>query len=367
MSMITKSRLIIGLIITVAVVSALLLQGIGSTAQEKAAPKANQGMKLPPPPEPVMPDGTPFNPVDQLEAEKRAAEVPKFVSAVKEESAWERKLRLGDEAPGMKDLKHGYVYLDSPILQKEENDYEPVRFMHKKHAAVVGDCLKCHHYRPEDPSASETERCSACHQESFKPEVPGRVGLKAAYHRQCMGCHKEWDKGPVGCTDCHGKQVPDHSKLVQLPDDPTPMQVTTECLRCHDAQAEDMLTAAHWLWKGPSPFTVGDEKRVNSGKATNTVNNFCIALPSNWPRCTSCHAGYGWKDANFDFSDKTRMDCLVCHDGTLTYRKAPPGAGMPYPEVDLVKVAKSVGKPTRKNCGDCHFQGAAGTPSSTAT
>ncbi len=360
MSMKKKSRLLAGSILVILVGLAFLFQGVGTTAEEKAAAKAAPAMELPPPPEPTMPDGTPFHPVDQLEAEQRAAEPVAFVKDVKEESSWERKQRLGDQAPTMNELKHGYLYLNSPILQKEENDYEPVRFMHKKHAAKVGDCLKCHHYRPDDPAASETERCAACHQESFKPEVPGRVGLKAAYHRQCMGCHKEMGQGPVGCTDCHGKQVPDHSKLVQLPDNPEPTQVTRECLRCHDAQAEDMLTAAHWLWKGPSPYTVGHEKQVQSGKATNTINNFCIALPSNWPRCTSCHAGYGWKDANFDFSDKTRMDCLVCHDGTLTYRKSPPNAGMPYPQVDLVKVAKSVGKPTRKNCGDCHFQGGGG-------
>ena len=175
-----------------------------------------------------------------------------------------------------------------------------------------------------------------------------------------MSCHKEENKGPVGCTDCHAKNVPDHKELVKLPDNPDPVTVTKECLRCHDAAAEDMLSSAHWLWRGPSPFTVGAEKRIDLGKATNTINNFCVALPSNWPRCTSCHAGYGWKDAGFDFTDKTRMDCLVCHDTTLKYRKAPPAAGMPYPGLDLGEIAQSVGKPSRKTCGDCHFQGGGG-------
>jgi hypothetical protein len=116
-----------------------------------------------------------------------------------------------------------------------------------------------------------------------------------------------------------------------------------------------MLTSTHWLWKGPSPFTEGYEKRIDLGKATKTVNNFFIHIASNWPACTGCHAGYGWKDANFDFTDKTRIDCLVCHDTTGTYKKAPLGAGMPDPKVDLVHVAKNVGKPSRKTCGSCHF------------
>lgn len=84
-------------------------------------------------------------------------------------------------------------------------------------------------------------------------------------------------------------------------------------------------------------------------------------ISGNWSRCTSCHIGYGWEDANFDFSDKTRIDCLVCHDTTGTYKKAPPGAGYPAKGVDLVKVAKSVGKPSRATCGGaCHFRGGGG-------
>jgi octaheme c-type cytochrome (tetrathionate reductase family) len=54
------------------------------------------------------------------------------------------------------------------------------------------------------------------------------------------------------------------------------------------------------------------------------------------------------------------MDCLVCHDNTGSYKKAPPAAGMPSPEVDLVHVAKNVGKSNRNTCGECHFAGGGG-------
>ncbi|WP_081435905.1 tetrathionate reductase family octaheme c-type cytochrome [Desulfatibacillum aliphaticivorans] len=336
----------------------------GSTLSQAfaAAPeKAPKKVPSPPkPPEKVNPDGTPWSPAAQVAAMERAKEVPPFVKKVKAETAWERKQRLGDDAPTLQDQDYAYVVLNSPIVNKEQDMYEPVRFMHKKHAAVTGDCLKCHHASADEPGAPETAKCSACHQEAFNPEFPERPGLKAAYHRQCMTCHEEQEKGPLGCTDCHGKNVPDHSKLVKLPKNPSPTQVTTECLRCHEDQGEDMLKSAHWLWKGPSPYTVDGEKRVDSGKATNTINNFCIALPSNWPRCTSCHAGYGWKDETFDFTDKSHIDCLICHDTTDTYAKVPTDAGMPYPQLDLVEIAEHVGKPSRKTCGDCHFQGGGG-------
>jgi octaheme c-type cytochrome (tetrathionate reductase family) len=325
---------------------------------------AKEPPKLPDPPPKTFEDGSPWVAVDQQAALERAKQVPELVADVLMESSIERKLRLGPDAPDLADLKHRYLVLNSPLLKHPDepfNDlYQPVRFMHAKHADVIGDCTTCHHYRPAAEGASETVKCSACHQEPFNPGLPDRLGLKAAYHQQCMGCHQSEDKGPVDCIDCHGKKVPDHTELVQLPDHPDPMTVTEECLRCHQQQADDMLTSAHWRWQGPSPYTVGGEKRVDMGKATNTINNFCVAVPSNWPRCTSCHAGYGWKDADFDLSDQSRMDCLVCHDTTNTYRKVPTAAGMPYPQLNLKTIAQNVGKPTRKNCGDCHFQGGGG-------
>ena len=52
------------------------------------------------------------------------------------------------------------------------------------------------------------------------------------------------------------------------------------------------------------------------------------------------------------------LDCLVCHDQTGEYAKAPTTAGLPEDGVDLNKVARSVaqneGVPTIDNCIDCH-------------
>ncbi len=56
----------------------------------------------------------------------------------------------------------------------------------------------------------------------------------------------------------------------------------------------------------------------------------------------------------------TKMDCLICHDQTGSYKKAPPKAGMPDKRVDLTYVAQNVGHPKRKNCGYCHFSGGGG-------
>lgn len=224
-------------------------------------------------PIPVQDD---FEPTDMIAAQKRTAVVPELITEVREESPYERRKSLLEKGIGIKDVKYTFMLLDSPIIKAEHEDYyEPVRFMHGKHISVVGaDCTKCHHLRPADPELSETAACSACHQKAFNPDMPERIGLKAAYHIQCMGCHEDMKKGPVDCLGCHGRNVPDHKELVKLQPTPDPWDVTAECLRCHEKAGEDMLRSAHWLWRGPSPYTVDRTKEVLSGKATNAVNNF---------------------------------------------------------------------------------------------
>lgn len=162
------------------------------------------------------------------------------------------------------------------------------------------------------------------------------------------------------------KSVPDHADLTgPYNDGPA---VTAACLDCHEDVAHDFMKTSHWTWdSAQSVLGKGD---TTIGKK-NLVNNYCIAINSNWPRCTSCHAGYGWKDANFDFTNPGNVDCLVCHDRTGLYRKFPTGAGHPvykptewegkiWEAQDLASLARTVGMPTRANCGACHFAGGGG-------
>jgi octaheme c-type cytochrome (tetrathionate reductase family) len=145
----------------------------------------------------------------------------------------------------------------------------------------------------------------------------------------------------------------------------TPMEVTETCLSCHEDAATEVMKTSHWTWNLAQD--VPGKGHIERGKK-NVVNNFCISINSNWPRCTSCHISYGWEDANFDFTDQSRVDCLVCHDSTGTYEKVPTGAGMPHgftgkdtgKSVDLVKVAQNVALPSRTNCVVCHGYGGGG-------
>ena len=109
--------------------------------------------------------------------------------------------------------------------------YEPVYFDHLMHEDIAeGDCTICHHHTLGGPLEDET--CARCHSESSEADAVScrechsrkrfeaeylnqidadntlhhrdKVGLKAAYHINCMGCHEEMG-GPVGCQDCHSR------------------------------------------------------------------------------------------------------------------------------------------------------------------
>lgn len=119
---------------------------------------------------------------------------------------------------------------DPPGVVKIDNLsdlYQGVTFDHQMHQDIA-TCAKCHHHTTGE--AAEPQ-CANCHQgrttttvacrdchvaQPFsaayireKEEDRGRYhidkpGLKAAYHRSCLGCHEETG-GPTGCEDCHAK------------------------------------------------------------------------------------------------------------------------------------------------------------------
>ncbi|MGQ9605053.1 MAG: tetrathionate reductase family octaheme c-type cytochrome [Thermogutta sp.] len=160
-------------------------------------------------------------------------------------------------------------------------------------------------------------------------------------------------------TDQPWRHVPpparhvDHASLI--PDGlKTGPDVTKACLSCHPNAAKEVMATNHWTWAG---HRVRDPQtgEVRSIGKLNVINNFCIAALPNIKACSACHAGYGWEDPAFDFSREENVDCLVCHDRTNTYQKGL--AGIPTADVDLTAVARSVGRPTRLNCGQCHFKG----------
>ncbi len=163
----------------------------------------------------------------------------------------------------------------------------------------------------------------------------------------------------------------DHSKFEILQQQfASGPDVTAACLSCHTEADDQMMHSIHFNW----------EYESSSGQLlgkSHVINAFCGNVAGNEPRCTSCHAGYGWDDMSAPPPQQSNaVDCLACHDRSGQYTKSAAGAGHPPLDpvkpgtttitgapawaVDLSKAAQSVGMPGRENCGNCHFYGGGG-------
>lgn len=163
-------------------------------------------------------------------------------------------------------------------------------------------------------------------------------------------------QAPASEFNSHPRVHLDHGAFFAKPF-ASPQEVTQACLECHAQAAAEVMKTAHWQWLGPEEEIPGRAGPRRIGKR-NLLNNFCIGIQGNWASCTKCHAGYGWKQADYDFARAENVDCLVCHDWSNSYIKGP--AGLPAKGVDLLAAARSVGYPKRENCGACHHYGGGG-------
>jgi len=91
------------------------------------------------------------------------------------------------------------------IVEKLDAAVRESSLAHRFHGSDHTACGGCHHH---SPAGSRPPQCRACHarEANATRDMPG---LKAAYHRQCMGCHQRMGINKQGCTDCHSqREVP---------------------------------------------------------------------------------------------------------------------------------------------------------------
>ncbi len=150
----------------------------------------------------------------------------------------------------------------------------------------------------------------------------------------------------------------DHSLFPQLNKEfASAKEVTAECITCHNKRHDEVMMSNHWNWEREE--YIEGRGIVSIGKK-NAMNNFCIGTQGNEKSCAKCHVGYRMDKKGFSFTDPNNIDCLICHDNTETYAKAPNAGGDALPTLDLNTIAKHVGTPKRTNCGVCHFYGGGG-------
>ena len=141
-------------------------------------------------------------------------------------------------------------------------------------------------------------------------------------------------------------------------------QVTRACVSCHSEAETQFHKTIHWTWKAGE-----NEKGVQMGKAAYSLNNFCISANKDQDKgCYSCHPGWG--------SKTEATNCLVCHgkkeikweesfedyNAFLEESEEDPDLKELADEIqsEIQAAVQAVTRPTRQNCGSCHFYGGGG-------
>ncbi len=156
----------------------------------------------------------------------------------------------------------------------------------------------------------------------------------------------------------------DHTKFKAL-NKPfkTGPEITKACLSCHSEAEKQFHKTIHWTWIG------GETKNGGLvGKAGHSLNNYCISANKMEDKgCMSCHPGWG-------NTNKKGTNCLVCHSQKdLNWEESFEDYGV-FSESDdpeekeiadeiftnIKSAVQDIKRPTRKNCGSCHFYGGGG-------
>jgi hypothetical protein len=187
--------------------------------------------------------------------------------------------------------------------------YQPATFPHEMHTYVTENCASCHHHSEE----GETPSCNECHGPATAKDL-GIADLKTAYHGNCMGCHKEMEMGPTGCTECHAKQPakippktqpttkkklkagPEILTLSRLEDKYEPVLfshqmhtlVTEDCASCHHHSAAGQTPPCNECHGAPF-----DPKNLNMPGLKGAYHLQCMGCHKEMDApvgCTECHA-----------------------------------------------------------------------------
>jgi hypothetical protein len=239
------------------------------------------------------------------------------------------------------------------VLKELANRYKPVTFAHKLHAKMAGmgdGCASCHHH-DED---GRIQACKACHAPDGQSEDLRKPGLKGAYHRQCVACHREWSHSDA-CGFCHlrangdsgaSPAAADRSDIVGVPH---PV-VEAKATRVYKTTYEDgpLVTFRHQEHVDRFDLKCVDcHKKETCSRCHATGNEAPTPAPkrAHHDPCVRCHA------------PQIEESCKTCHDKVEkpSFRHAWP-LGDRHKDL-ACRSCHPKGKPIAKldpSCNSCH-------------
>jgi hypothetical protein len=219
--------------------------------------------------------------------------------------------------------------------------YAPVAFSHRTHAemAEMGDgCEGCHHYDQARP----IQKCDGCHSPTRLRADLTRPDVKAAMHRQCVDCHREWNPG-VTCASCHGEAG--GAAKVDGPAKPkAPARLVYETkaaagrtvtffhnehvqrfgLDCADCHQGTTCGSCHGPAAKAPPAPAAPVSRTEA-----EAHVRCAGCHET-DRCATCHSDKGPRATGFDHRARTGwplnrfhagLTCEQCHGATGSFEK----------------------------------------------
>ncbi len=289
-------------------------------------------------------------------------------------------------------------------IAKLSERYGPVVFSHKVHAEMsemAGGCDACHHYNTAGPVLA----CKKCHEPRATRENLAIPDLEAAYHRQCMQCHRQWNQ-TTGCYSCHLPKDSKDSEIKKLiaryqgivhPEVGHPTKVVYEtkadtgrlvtfyhdqhvqlfsisceschsdesCIKCHDLRKEvtyqaDLRKKVHKSFdEHHKPCSTchdnNDCNKCHREKELEPFNhdkstNFNLGKYHSLLACNNCHA-----DNKFS---KLNTGCLSCHKnfkpGEFDHSKTGLTLTGEHKSLDCEVCHSNLNQPLKIKCDDCH-------------
>jgi hypothetical protein len=194
---------------------------------------------------------------------------------------------------------------DVVVINEMSENYTGVVFSHKMHSEMSEmstGCTGCHHYNTTGPVLN----CRKCHENSRSRENVSVPDLKAAYHRQCMTCHKQWSS-ENGCnTQCHLRK--DANSQIRL-----------------QQSVKEITLKSHPIRTKPSKMIW--ETNYDKGKIVTFFHDEHVQLFK--LNCSDCHSG---------------DNCIKCHESKTSK--------------DFSKTIqlKKTEEEHHKACNNCHYR-----------
>lgn len=228
------------------------------------------------------------------------------------------------------------------LLDQLSAQYVPVIFAHKLHsqmAQMSGGCSLCHHYNP----VHRILPCHDCHGESNHEDL-AKPGLRGAYHRLCLKCHREWSH-ETECVVCHAKKTA-NSGVVVAPD-------PTDIMGILHPNVEEPVTKIY--------HTTYERGRLVTFRHREHVERFGF-------KCVSCHneesCGRCHQPANATVRTRTLKEhhapCSSCHqtNGGKTTRCAHCHSDKEIPAFSHEQTGVALNEDHEiATCFDCHVGG----------